>query len=341
MVVEFIRPWWRVRVGAIVLGGVMALTACSSPVSTPGNLVGTIRVDGSSTVYPITEAVAEEFMKLHHRVRPTVGISGTGGGFKKLCAGESDISDASRPIKPSEVELCLKNGIEYIELPVAYDGLAVMVHPTNDWVDYLTVDELRGIWRPESPIKRWSDIRPGWPEKDIFLVGADTDSGTFDYFTKAIVGREGASRSDYTWSSDDNVLVEAIAGERHSLGYFALAYYLANRDKLQAVPIDGGDGPVPLSVETVGDASYQPLSRPVFIYVRKESTERLEVQEFVSFYLTQGPIYVDEVGFVPLPERAYQLVMERFEKRVTGSVFGGEGSQVGVTVEELLAGEGR
>ena len=341
MEVGFIQPRWQVRVGATILGAMVALAACTPPVSTPGNLVGTIRVDGSSTVYPITEAVAEEFMKLHHRVRPTVGISGTGGGFKKLCAGESDISDASRPIKTSEAEQCRKNGIDYIELPIAYDGLAVMVHPSNDWVDYLTVDELREIWRPESPIKKWSDIRPGWPEKDIFLVGADTDSGTFDYFTTAIMGQEGSSRSDYTWSSDDNVLVVAIAGERHSLGYFGLAYYLANRDKLRAVPVDGGDGPVPLSVETVGDASYQPLSRPVFIYVRKESAERLEVQEFVRYYLDQGPIYVSEVGFVPLPQVAYRLVLERFEGRVIGSVFGGEGSQVGVSVEELLSREGR
>lgn len=335
----FIKSWWQFRVPAIALVVMAVLTTCSSPVSTPGNLVGTIQVDGSSTVYPITEAVAEEFMKLHHRVRPTVGISGTGGGFKKLCAGESDISGASRPIKPSEVELCRKNGVEYIELPVAYDGLAIMVHPSNDWVDYFTVAELKEIWRPESPIKKWSDIRPGWPEEDIFLVGADTDSGTFDYFTKAIMGREGSSRSDYTWSSDDNVLVQAIAGERHSLGYFALAYYLANRDKLRAVPVDGGDGPVPLSVETVSDTSYQPLSRPVFIYVRRESAERLEVQEFVRFYLDQGPIYVSEVGFVPLPQGAYRLVLERFEGRVIGSIFGGEGSQVGVTVEELLARE--
>lgn len=335
----FIKSWWQFRVPAIALVVMAVLTTCSSPVSTPGNLVGTIQVDGSSTVYPITEAVAEEFMKLHHRVRPTVGISGTGGGFKKLCAGESDISGASRPIKPSEAELCRKNGVDYIELPVAYDGLAIMVHPSNDWVDYFTVAELKEIWRPESPIKKWSDIRPGWPEEDIFLVGADTDSGTFDYFTKAIMGREGSSRSDYTWSSDDNVLVQAIAGERHSLGYFALAYYLANRDKLRAVPVDGGDGPVPLSVETVSDTSYQPLSRPVFIYVRRESAERLEVQEFVRFYLDQGPIYVSEVGFVPLPQGAYRLVLERFEGRVIGSIFGGEGSQVGVTVEELLARE--
>ena len=206
---RIVRCRW-LWVGALApAAGLLVLLACAPQVSTPGNLVGTIRIDGSSTVYPITEAVAEEFMRLHHRVRPTVGISGTGGGFKKLCAGETDISDASRPIKPSETELCLRNGIDYIELPVAYDGLAVMVHPSNDWVDHLTVDELRKIWRPESPIRKWSDIRPGWPQEDILLVGADTDSGTFEYFTKAIVGKEGSSRSDYTWSSDDNVLVDS------------------------------------------------------------------------------------------------------------------------------------
>lgn len=323
------------------VAGVMLVSACSPAVSAPGNLVGTIRVDGSSTVYPITEAVAEEFMKLHHQVRLTVGISGTGGGFKKFCAGETDISDASRPIKLSEVDLCRKNGIEYIEVPVAYDGIAVMVHPTNNWVDHLTVAELKELWRPESPIKKWSDIRPGWPEKDIFLVGADTDSGTFDYFTEAIVGKEGSSRSDYTWSSDDNVLVEAIGGERYSLGYFGLAYYLENQDKLKLVPVDGGKGPVLPSVETVNRGTYQPLSRPIFIYVNRKAAERPEVGEFVRFYLTEGRTYVEEVGYVPLPERAYRLALDRFERRVTGSVFGGQGSQVGVSVEELLAREGR
>ncbi|MDP6101559.1 MAG: PstS family phosphate ABC transporter substrate-binding protein, partial [Dehalococcoidia bacterium] len=251
-----------IKHGRLWMGGLalLVLAACTSPVSTPSNLVGTIRVDGSSTVYPITEAVAEEFMKLHHRVRPTVGISGTGGGFKKLCAGETDINDASRPIKPSEAALCQRNDIGYIELPVAYDGLAVMVHPSNDWVEYLTVEELNEIWRPESPIKNWSDIRPGWPEEEIFLVGADTDSGTFDYFTKAIVGKEGSSRSDYTWSTDDNVLVAGIAGEHYSLGYFALAYYLANQARLRGVPVSSGERPVPVSVDTVRSGEYRPLS---------------------------------------------------------------------------------
>ena len=337
---RIVRCRW-LWVGVLALtAGLLALLACVSQASTLGNLVGTIRIDGSSTVYPITEAVAEEFMRLHHRVKPTVGISGTGGGFKKLCAGDTDISDASRPIKPSEAELCLRNGIDYIELPVAYDGLAVMVHPSNDWVDHLTVDELREIWRPESPVRKWSDIRPGWPEEDILLVGADTDSGTFDYFTKAIVGKEGSSRSDYTWSSDDNVLVVAISGERYSLGYFALAYYLANQARLRGVPVDNGEGPVTVSVDTVGSGEYQPLSRPVFIYVSSASAERLEVQEFVHYYLAQGHAYVPEVGFVPLTENAYRLVLSRFEQRVTGSVFGGEGSQIGVSVEELLKQEG-
>ncbi len=302
-----------------------------------------IRVDGSSTVYPITEAVAEEFQKENRKFRVTVGISGTGGGFKKFGRGEIDISDASRPIKPSEVELCAKNGIEYIELPVAYDGLAVIVHPKNDWVDYFTVDELRTLWEPEaqSKITHWNQIRADWPDKKFSLAGPGVDSGTYDYFTKAINGAEGASRGDFVASEDDNVLVQAVSNDLHGLGFFGLAYYEENKDLLKLVPIDdgkaeNGDGPIFPSLETVKNSTYQPLSRPVFIYVSKKSAERPEVEQFIEFYLEHANVLTTEVGYIPLPDEAYQLALERFQKRVTGSVFEGKGAKTGVSVEELL-----
>ena len=296
-----------------------------------------IKADGSSTVFPITEAMAEEFQKEQGDVQVTVGISGTGGGFKRFCNGETDISNASRPIKPVEVEACNRNGISYIELPVAFDGLSVMVNPDNDWVDFLTVEELREIWEPGSNIKKWSDVRLEWPNDDIVLVGADTDSGTFDYFTKAIVGEEGASRSDYTASADDNVLVTAIAGEKNALGYFGFAYYVENTDKLKLVPVDTETGPVSPSIETVRNNTYVPLSRPIFIYVNSESARLQEVGDFVSFYLRmENTGLVRDVGYVELPDRVYELARQRFEGGTTGSVFGGIGSQVGVTIEDLL-----
>ena len=302
-----------------------------------------IRVDGSSTVYPVTEAVAEEYQKTNRKFRVTVGISGTGGGFKKFGRGETDISDASRPIKPSEVELCAKNGIEYIELPVAYDGLVVIVHPTNDWVDYFTVDELRRLWEPDAQgkITHWNQIRPEWPDKKFSLAGPGVDSGTYDYFTKAINGAEGASRGDFVASEDDNVLVQAVSNDLHGLGFFGLAYYEENKDLLKLVPIDdgkaeNGDGPIFPSLETVKNSTYQPLSRPVFIYVSKKSAERPEVEKFIEFYLTHANVLTKEVGYIPLPDEAYRLAMERFQNRVTGSVFGGKGAKTGVSVQELL-----
>lgn len=306
-----------------------------------------IKVDGSSTVYPITEAVAEEYQKGNRKFRVTVGISGTGGGFKKFGRGEIDISDASRPIKPTEVELCAKNGIEYIELPVAYDGLAVIVHPQNNWVDYFTVDELRTLWEPDAQgtITHWNEIRSEWPNKKFSLAGPGVDSGTYDYFTKAINGAEGASRGDFVASENDNVLVQAVSNNLHGLGFFGLAYYEENRDLLKLIPIDdnkaeNGDGPIFPSLETVKNSTYQPLSRPVFIYVRKKSAERPEVAEFVEFYLKHANALTKEVGYIPLPDEAYRLALERFRKRVTGSVFGGKGAKIGVSVEELLSGQG-
>jgi phosphate transport system substrate-binding protein len=303
-----------------------------------------ITADGSSTVYPITEAVAEEFQKQHQGVRVTVGISGTGGGFKKFCVGETDLSDASRPIKPSEVELCGKNGITYIELPVAFDGLAVVVHPSNSWASFMTVQELKKLWEPSAQrgVMRWSQIRPGWPDKEIHLFGPGVDSGTYDYFTEAVVGKSGASRGDYTSSEDDNVLAQGVATDPLALGYFGMAYYEANQDKLKVVPIDdenpgNGAGPVLPTYENVVKGTYQPLARPIFIYVNRQSADRPEVRNFVKFYLTEGPSLVKEVGYIGLPDKAYELALGHFERRRTGTVFGGKGAQVGVKIEELLA----
>ena len=298
-----------------------------------------LNVDGSSTVFPITEAMAEEFQKRNANFRVTVGVSGTGGGFKRFCGGEIDVSGASRPIKPVEVNACAVKGIDYIELPVAFDGLSVVVNPENDWVDHVTVEELREIWKPGSSIKRWSDVRPGWPDRTIHLVGADTDSGTFDYFTKAIVGEEGASRPDYTASADDNVLVTAIAGEKFSLGYFGFAFYTENTDRLKLVPVDPGTGPVAPSTETISGGTYVPLSRPLFIYVNSENSTLPKVRQFVQFYLSpENAVLIEDVGYVQFPESIYRKVQRRFEQGVTGSVFGGEGSRVGVSIEDVLEG---
>lgn len=307
-------------------------------------LSGAVKVDGSSTVFPITEAVGEEFQKLYRDVRVTIGISGTGGGFKKFCNGETDISDASRPIKPSEVDLCNANSIEYIELPVAYDGLSVLVNPQNTWATCINTAELKKIWEPEAQdkITKWNQIRTDWPDAPLRLYGAGVDSGTYDYFTEAIVKKEHSSRGDFTASEDDNVLVQGIYGDKNALGFFGYAYYIENKDKLKLVAIDdgndeNGEGCILPSAETINSGTYQPLSRPLFIYVSKTSAERSEISEFLKFYLTNGRLLAGEVGYIPLPDRAYDLALQRFEKRTVGSVFGGRGSQVGVKIEDLLA----
>jgi phosphate transport system substrate-binding protein len=304
-----------------------------------------VRIDGSSTVYPITEAVAEEFQKAYRDTyRVTVGISGTGGGFKKFCRGETDISNASRPIRDVERQLCAENGIQYVEIPVAFDALAVMVHPTNDWVDCMSVEELKKIWEPEAQgnIVRWNQVRADWPDRPLALYGAGTDSGTYDYFTAAIVGKEHSSRGDYTASEDDNVLVQGVANDPNALGFFGYAYYEENADKLKAVPIrnpETGECVAP-SIESARNGTYQPLSRPVFIYVNAASLDREAVKAFVDMYLDPELIteLVQEVGYVPLPEEAYRLGKENVEKRRTGTAFAG-GSQVGVSIEDILAAE--
>jgi len=303
-----------------------------------------IKVDGSSTVFPITEAVAEEFQKAEGgRVNVTVGISGTGGGFKKFCAGETDLSDASRPIKPSEFAQCAKAAVDYIELPVAYDGLAVVVNKANTWVDQLTVAELSKMWAPEATgkVTKWNQIRASFPDKPIVLFGPGTDSGTFDYFTEAINGKSGASRTDFTPSEDDNVLVQGVASEIGGLGYFGVAYYEENKDKLKVVPIvpESGAKGIEPTYDNVKNAVYQPLSRPLFIYVNKTSTKKAEVKRFVEFYLKNGGKLSKEVGYIALPDTAYDLVAKRYAKGVTGSIFGGKGATVGVKIEDLLSRE--
>lgn len=299
-----------------------------------------IKIDGSSTVYPISEAVAEEFMK-HSKTRVVVGISGTGGGFKKFCRGETDISDASRPIRSIEIETCSKNKIDYIEVPVAYDALSVVVNKKNDWVDCIKVEELKKMWEPESQgkIVKWNQVNPKWPSAKLNLYGAGVDSGTYDYFTEAIVGKEHSSRGDYMPSEDDNVLVQGVSGDKNALGFFGLAYFLENRDKLKVLKVDGGKGCVEPNEENVIKGVYQPLSRPIFIYISMKSYNK--VKEFVKFYLKNAPVLVKDVGYIPLPKRVYELAMERVERKITGSVFKGGGSQVGVKIEDILKIEGK
>jgi phosphate transport system substrate-binding protein len=269
-------------------------------------LGGTISADGSSTVYPITEAMAEEFMKEHPQVRVTVGQSGTGGGFKRFCAGETDISDASRPIKDTEKQVCDAGSVSYLEFPVAYDGLSIVTNPKNDFVTCLTVAELKKIWEPESKVKNWSDVRAGFPKQPIKLFGPGTASGTFDYFTEEIGGKTGASRPDYTASEDDNVLVQGVEGDQYSLGYFGYAYYVENKDRLKLIGVDAGSGCVTPSQETVKSGQYKPLSRPLFIYVTSKAMARPEVQAFVKFFNDHAGELIPQVGYVPLDAPRYQ-----------------------------------
>ncbi len=332
-----LSPWTPC---ALVVALIAALAgACGRPGSAGS---GVVQIDGSSTVFPISEAVAEEFQRERHDVRVTVGISGTGGGFQKFCRGEIDISNASRPIKAVEREACATAQVTFLELPVAYDGLAVVVHPANTWAQSLTVAELRRLWEPaaEGKVLRWSQVRPEWPDREIHLFGAGVDSGTFDYFTEAVNGKEGASRGDYTSSEDDNVIVQGVSRDEGALGYFGYAYYAENRQALKLVAIDDGNdengkGPIAPSPETVRDGQYQPLSRPIFIYVNAASLARPEVQAFVQYYLQKAPVLVPEIGYLALTEREYGLVKARFDGRRAGSMFAG-GSQVGARLEALL-----
>ena len=299
-----------------------------------------VKIDGSSTVYPITEAVAEEFQKMKkNAVKVTVGISGTGGGFKKFCRGETDISNASRPILKKEMEECKTAGIKYIELPVAFDALTVVVHPSNKFITQLTVDELKKMWEPaaQGKVMKWNQVNPAWPDAPIKLFGAGSDSGTFDYFTEAIVGKAKSSRGDYTASEDDNVLVQGVTRDVNSIGYFGFAYYIENSKKLKSVAIveKAGKPAVLPSMDNVINGTYQPLARPIFIYVSAKSIDKPEVKEFVEYYLKHGGKLAREVKYVPLTEGDYKHAMDNFSKKKTGTAFGGE-PEVGVKVADLL-----
>jgi phosphate transport system substrate-binding protein len=324
---------------------VPALVAGVVSVAIPGraDAQAAIKIDGSSTVFPVAEAFAEEFqIQNRGKVRVTVGMSGTGGGFKKFCRGETDMSNASRPILAEEMEACRKAGIKYIELPVAFDALTVVVNPANKWVKSMTVADLKKIWEPaaQGRITNWKQVRPEYPAEKLMLFGPGADSGTFDYFTEAVTGKSKSSRGDYTASEDDNTLVQGVENNKNAIGYFGFAYYAAHKDKMRAVPVDGGKGPVEPSLANVTNGSYNPLSRPLFIYVKESSMNRPEVRQFVQFMMTKGGPLVSEVGYLPLPKSAYDLAWKHFNDKKLGTVFGGH-PKVGVTVEELLAMEAK
>jgi phosphate transport system substrate-binding protein len=313
-----------------------AATPLPEPTTRP-DLSGEIIIDGSSTVYPITELAMQQFAEIAPNVRIQLGVSGTGGGFKKFCAGITDISDASRPIKPDESEICRANGIEFVEIPVAFDGISVIVNLENRWVQCMTVDELKQMWAPDSEgkIVTWKQIRADWPDQPFKLYAPGIDSGTHDYFTAAIVGKEDASRNDYIGSEDDYILMQRVIEEKNGIAYVGFAYYQEYTDKVGVVAVDGGNGCVSPSIETITNGTYTPLARPLFIYVRNDRLDRPEVEAFVTFYLDNAADLVQAARYIPLPPRLYELVEQRVAKRTTGSVFS-EGIQVGVSIETLL-----
>jgi phosphate transport system substrate-binding protein len=318
--------------GAVtILAGLCAAVACAQ---NSVQLSGAVKIDGSSTVYPITAAAAEMFNEVQSKVKVTVGISGTGGGFKKFLDENAelrtDISDASRPITAAELERAKKLGVEFIELPVAYDGIAVVVHAGNRFCDHLTVAELKKIWEPGSKINNWKDVRPGFPDVPLKLYGPGMDSGTFDYFTEVINGKSKACRSDFMPSEDDNVLVKGVEGDVGSLGYFGYSYYEANKAKLKLLAIDNGDGhPLKPDAETVRKLTYRPLARPLFVYVNKQSMQRPEVRAFLAFYLGNAKRIVEHprVNYIALSDKLYGVVRERFDKAVTGTIYNQAGDE--------------
>src|SRR5687768_2298751 len=323
-----------IEIAVVVLGALLgsASVAHAEPI---------IKIDGSSTVFPITEAVAEDFqIAKKGAAKVTVGISGTGGGFKKFCRGDIDIANASRPILKKEMDACKAAGVQYVEMPVAYDALTVVVNPKNDWVKVITVAELKKIWEPDAQgkITRWNQVNPAWPDDPINLYGPGADSGTFDYFTEAIVGKAKSSRGDFTASEDDNVLVQGVASNKNGLGFFGFAYYFENQKKVKALAVDGGKGSIIPSIKTVEDGSYQPLSRPIFVYVNVKAAEKPGVKEFVEFYMKKGPALVREVKYFPLPAQAYTTNLEHLNKKRVGTVFNGQ-PEVGLKIDELLQRE--
>jgi phosphate transport system substrate-binding protein len=322
----------------------VALLALAASLASGGATAQMVKIDGSSTVFPVTEAVAEDFQKAkRQKVKVTVGISGTGGGFKKFCRGETDISNASRPILAKEMDDCRKAGIEYVELPVAFDALTVVVNPKNAFIKQLTVAEMKKMWEPaaQGKVTRWNQVNPAWPDQPMKLFGPGADSGTFDYFTEAVVGKSKSSRGDFTASEDDNVLVQGVSRDVNGLGYFGFAYYVENKDKLKAVPIVNEKGqPVLPSLEAVEKGSYSPLARPIFIYVSTKSLARPEVKEFVEYYMKNGGALAKEVKYVPLPATAYAMAWDHVVRGKKGTVFGGI-AEVGVTIDELLKREAK
>jgi phosphate transport system substrate-binding protein len=304
---NFAGRGFYLAVPSLILG---LVTGCAGDRAASGDeLRGAVHIDGSSTVYPVTEAVVEEFQAAHRGVRVAVGVSGTGGGFEKFCAGEAEIADASRAIKPSELERCRSHGVDPVGYPIAVDGLSVVVNPANEFVSCLTVDELRRIWEPGSGVETWRDVRPEWPEQRIDLYGPGVDSGTFDYFTERIVGEEDASRPDYAASEDDNVLVSGVAGDRFALGYFGHHYYVENSDVLKLVAIDAGDGCVLPSAETIRSGEYSPLTRPLYVFVDRPQLDREEVVAFLRYYVENASRLAPAVGYVALPDSAYEEVL--------------------------------
>ena len=328
------KLWQKVVVPAMLIG------VFSAGVPGRAQAQAAIKIDGSSTVFPISEAYAEEFqIQKRGKVNVTVGVSGTGGGFKKFCRGETDISNASRPITAEEMEICRKAGIKYLELPIAFDALTIVINPQNSWAKTLTIADLKKMWEPgaQGRITNWKQIRSSFPNEKLMLFGPGADSGTFDYFTEAVNGKAKASRGDYTASEDDNTLVQGVENNKGALGYFGFAYYAAHKDKMTAVAVDAGKGAVGPSLENVTNATYSPLSRPLFVYVKDTSASRPEVKEFVQFMMSRGDL-VAEVGYLPLPKTAYALSLKHFQTGRLGSVFGGT-AKIGITIDQLLAME--
>lgn len=328
-----------------VLCAIPALLSLAFTTGGAAHAQSLVKIDGSSTVFPITEAVAEDFQKAQKgKIRVTVGISGTGGGFKKFCRGETDISNASRPITKSEMEECKKAGITYLEMPVAYDALTVVINPKNTFLKSATVAEMKKLWEPgaQGKITRWNQINPAWPDTPFKLFGAGADSGTFEYFTEAIVGKAKSSRGDFTASEDDNVLVQGVSRDVNAIGYFGYAYYAENKDKLKALPIvnERLGKPVEPSSDTVINGTYQPLSRPIFIYVNAKAATKPEVKEFINYFNKNADKLVKEVKYVPLPAKAYSYNTETLSKMREGTKFGGE-NKVGLTIEELMKMEAK
>lgn len=327
----------------------MFSTACSGIVSPPpgddslGNLSGRIIIDGSSTVYPVAQAIAEEFGYLAGNVQIPVGISGSGGGFSKFCENESSVTNASRPIKEIEIEQCRVNGIEFIEIPVAFDGLSVLINPENDWVTCLTVEQLRHMWEPEAErvVTTWRDIDPSFPDERLMLYGPGTDSGTYEYFTEVITGEEGASRGDFTGSEDDNILIQGVAGNISALGFFGYAYYVENQNRLEVLGVDNGDGCIVPSDETIADGTYNPLSRPLFMYVNAEDATADETLALLEFMLLEGSDIIYDVGYIPFPQETYDVLFDRVTSGRTGTVFENADTSEGTRLADLLFEEER